>query len=207
MLICVITCSLGEESRARAALEKSLSLDRNHVPALFNLANLQRDAGEYEGAIEGYGRVLALNRADWRAMLNRAVALQCAGRGAEARQDYKKAFKQTKRVDIYDHMRDIKRVARHHKKHGTATTNAAYALSADDESSNSNGNNANGTLADSEDQLLAAQGGANFRCVAPEHGSSPAQVGVALSMRNLQRETRLGPNCTLEVSKFAPHAV
>ena len=43
--------------------------------ALFNLANLQRQCGEFEDAVRSYERVVALSPDSWRGLLNYSVAL------------------------------------------------------------------------------------------------------------------------------------
>ena len=61
--------------------------------ALFNLANLQRQCGEFEDAVKSYERVVALSPDSWRGLLNYSVALVGLGREAEAKQALRRAFR------------------------------------------------------------------------------------------------------------------
>ena len=48
----------------------SLLTDVRALQALFNLANLQRQCGEFEDAVRSYERVVALSPDSWRGLLN-----------------------------------------------------------------------------------------------------------------------------------------
>ena len=61
--------------------------------ALFNLANLQRQCGEFEAAVHSYKRVLELSPDSWRGLLNYSVALVGLSREAEAKQALRRAFR------------------------------------------------------------------------------------------------------------------
>lgn len=63
------------------------------VQALFNLANLQRQCGEFEAAVASYERVLALSPDSWRGLLNYSVALVGLGRELEAKTALRRAFR------------------------------------------------------------------------------------------------------------------
>ena len=63
------------------------------VQALFNLANLQRQCGEFEAAVVNYERVLALSPDSWRGLLNYSVALVGLGRELEAKTALRRAFR------------------------------------------------------------------------------------------------------------------
>ena len=63
------------------------------MQALFNLANLQRQCGEFEAAVRSYERVLELSPDSWRGLLNYSVALVGLGRELEAKQALRRAFR------------------------------------------------------------------------------------------------------------------
>eukprot|EP00899_Mesostigma_viride_P004198 jgi/Mesvir1/1377/Mv21649-RA.1 len=103
---------LGEEEKAREAFLKALDMEPNHIEALYNLGNLQRDAGEFLPAVDLYSKVLIQDPTHWKAQLNKAVSLLGAGRGDEARAEFKKAFKLTNRVELYDALRHLRRLSK-----------------------------------------------------------------------------------------------
>ena len=85
-------CCLGPTrpsySRGGVLVEENLTSQ-----ALFNLANLQRQCGEFEDAVKSYERVVALSPDSWRGLLNYSVALVGLGREAEAKQALRRAFR------------------------------------------------------------------------------------------------------------------
>jgi tetratricopeptide (TPR) repeat protein len=60
--------------------------------ALYNLGNLDRQAGDYGAAIAAYDAVLAADAGHWRSLLNKAVALVGLGRRSDAQAALKRAF-------------------------------------------------------------------------------------------------------------------
>ena len=97
-------CALGDASGAAAAFSAALRASEGedgksgseskgkkrrdagpHREALFNLANLRRQTGDFAAAVCGYARVLALDPGHWRAHLGRAVALLGSRRDGDAR--------------------------------------------------------------------------------------------------------------------------
>ena len=61
------------------------------LQALFNLANLQRQCGEFEAAVRSYERVLELSPDSWLGLRNYSVALVGLGRELEAKQALRRA--------------------------------------------------------------------------------------------------------------------
>ena len=61
--------------------------------ALFNLGKLQRQCGEFEGAIANYEGVLEISPDHWRGLLNYSVALVGVGRHDDAKRALRRAFK------------------------------------------------------------------------------------------------------------------
>ncbi|KAF6136435.1 hypothetical protein GIB67_028654 [Kingdonia uniflora] len=104
--------AMGEEERAIQEFQKAIDLKPDHVDALYNLGGLYMDLGRYQRASEMYTRVLAVWPNNWRAQLNKAVALLGAGESEEARKSLKEAFKMTKRVELHDaitHMKQLQK--------------------------------------------------------------------------------------------------
>jgi len=69
---------LGRDDEAEAALLTAISLNPNrgpHPAATFNLASLKLRAGDYALAQTLYEEVLVAQPDNWRAVLNRGVAL------------------------------------------------------------------------------------------------------------------------------------
>lgn len=90
-------CALGDASGAAAAFSAALRASEGddagpHREALFNLANLRRQTGDFTAAVCGYNRVLALDPGHWRAHLGRAVALLGSRRDGDARGALRIAF-------------------------------------------------------------------------------------------------------------------
>jgi Flp pilus assembly protein TadD len=73
---------LGRDDEAEAALLTAISLNSNqaHPAATFNLASLKLRAGDYRLAKTLYDEVLVLQPDNWRAVLNRGVALLGLGK-------------------------------------------------------------------------------------------------------------------------------
>ena len=105
-------CALGDAAGAAAAFSAALRASSSsqedggesessdgkeedtgpHREALFNLANLRRQTGDFAAAVCGYDRVLALEPGHWRAHLGRAVALLGSRRDGDARGALRIAF-------------------------------------------------------------------------------------------------------------------
>jgi len=105
-------CALGDAAGAAAAFSAALRASSSsqedggesessdgkeedtgpHREALFNLANLRRQTGDFAAAVCGYDRVLALDPGHWRAHLGRAVALLGSRRDGDARGALRIAF-------------------------------------------------------------------------------------------------------------------
>ncbi|KAF5175777.1 Calcium-binding ef hand protein [Thalictrum thalictroides] len=104
--------AMGEDERAIQEFQKAIDLKPGHVDALYNLGGLYMDMGRYQRASEMYTRVLAVWPNNWRAQLNKAVALLGAGETEEARKTLKEAFKMTNRVELHDaiaHMKHLQK--------------------------------------------------------------------------------------------------
>ncbi|KAK9129610.1 hypothetical protein Sjap_010097 [Stephania japonica] len=104
--------AMGEDERAIQEFQKAIDLKPGHVDALYNLGGLYMDMGRYQRASEMYTRVLAVWPNNWRAQLNKAVALLGAGEAEDARKALKEAFKMTNRVELHDaiaHMKQLQR--------------------------------------------------------------------------------------------------
>ncbi|KAK9165269.1 hypothetical protein Scep_000460 [Stephania cephalantha] len=104
--------AMGEDERAIQEFQKAIDLKPGHVDALYNLGGLYMDMGRYQRASEMYTRVLTVWPNNWRAQLNKAVALLGAGEAEEARKALKEAFKMTNRVELHDaiaHMKQLQR--------------------------------------------------------------------------------------------------
>jgi choline-sulfatase len=81
----VIYTRLGQHDRARAALRKVLELDPTSAKAYENLAGDELSARELEPAIADLTRALDLDPRLYDTLYNLALALEAAGRHAEAR--------------------------------------------------------------------------------------------------------------------------
>ncbi len=79
--------------RAAAAPLQTLKTARARAQALFNLGNLLRQHGEFEGAVECYEGVLAQAPGHWRALLSLSVALIGLAREDAAKKALRAAFK------------------------------------------------------------------------------------------------------------------
>ncbi len=70
----VLYSDMRDAAKAREMYERSLAVDANYVPALFNLAGLCEEGGERERAIEIYERILADNSRHWDSLARLAQA-------------------------------------------------------------------------------------------------------------------------------------
>ena len=86
---------LMKPDKEKAAYEKALALDPDHVSANLYLAHNLLDRGQNAAALERYERTLRLSPEEPQAMFNKAVALERLGRTAEmtrAMQAYLRAY-------------------------------------------------------------------------------------------------------------------
>lgn len=113
--------AMGENERAIQEFQKAIDLKPGHVDALYNLGGLYMDMGRYQRASEMYTRVLAVWPNNWRAQLNKAVALLGAGETEEARKTLKEAFKMTNRVELHDAIAHMKQLQKKRPKAKGAT--------------------------------------------------------------------------------------
>ncbi|ONK75663.1 uncharacterized protein A4U43_C03F19240 [Asparagus officinalis] len=100
--------AMGDDERAIQEFQKAIDLKPGHVDALYNLGGLYMDMGRFARASEMYTRVLSVRPNNWRAQLNKAVALLGAGEAEDAKKALKDAFKMTKRVEVYDAIAHLK---------------------------------------------------------------------------------------------------
>ncbi len=70
----VLYSDMRDAAKAREMYERSLAVDANYEPALFNLAGLCEEGGERERAIEIYDRILADNPRHWDSLARLAQA-------------------------------------------------------------------------------------------------------------------------------------
>jgi tetratricopeptide (TPR) repeat protein len=70
----VLYSDMRDAAKAQEMYERSLAVDANYVPALFNLAGLCEEGGERERAIEIYERILVGNPQHWDAIARLAQA-------------------------------------------------------------------------------------------------------------------------------------
>ena len=77
-----------------------------YLQALFNLGNLQRQCGDFEGAIANYETVLELAPDHWRGLLNYSVALIGVGREAQAKAALRRAFQLSGKLPFLLHAQD-----------------------------------------------------------------------------------------------------
>ncbi|KAL5706604.1 hypothetical protein ACHQM5_024749 [Ranunculus cassubicifolius] len=121
--------AMGEDERGIQEFQKAIDLKPGHVDALYNLGGLYMDIGRYQRASEMYTRVLTVWPNNWRAQLNKAVALLGAGETEEARKTLKEAFKMTNRVELHDaiaHMKQLQK--KRHKSKGGGDGEGAFLV-------------------------------------------------------------------------------
>ncbi|MCL7025304.1 hypothetical protein MKW94_003247 [Papaver nudicaule] len=108
--------AMGEDERAIQEFQKAIDLKTGHVDALYNLGGLYMDMGRYQRASEMYTRVLSVCPNNWRAQLNKAVALFGAGESDDAKKALKEAFKMTNRVELHDAIAHLKQLQKKRPK-------------------------------------------------------------------------------------------
>ncbi|KAH7286126.1 hypothetical protein KP509_33G059500 [Ceratopteris richardii] len=168
--------AMGDDERAIHEFQKAIDIKPDHVDALYNLGGLFRDIGRFQRAAEMYSRVLTQQPGHWRAQLNRAVALLGAGENEEARKAFKEALKLTNRIELYDALRQLKRLER--KK--SVSTNVGEKSTPALQNS--------GSHAEEEGSLVIEA--TRFRQVSGK--TTPRQwLTHALDIRHFQRHTRL----------------
>lgn len=174
--------ALGEDERAGQAFERALTLQPSHVDALYNYAGLLRDTGHFMDAVDQYSRVLELQPDHWQAQLNRAISLLGAGRGAEAQKELDAAYRRTNRVELYDTVKQLKRLYKENKKMSRVLEGLA-----------------------TEESAEGAEGGAEHVVEKSSYAvvdleqiqnkdaevSPPGQLALALDVRAFQRHIRL----------------
>ena len=84
---------MGKLDAAQAELERAVVLNPDYVDAIYNLAKLYRDTGDWDAALSAYARVIALDPAHLNARINRANLLAEDGRIDEACDVYDDAAK------------------------------------------------------------------------------------------------------------------
>lgn len=83
----------GHAQDARVSLQKSIDLSKGKYPdAIFDLADVYNDVGDFAGADPLSKRVIALDNSSWRGYFEGARALLGLKRYAEAQQDAAKAI-------------------------------------------------------------------------------------------------------------------
>ncbi|KAK8969069.1 hypothetical protein KSP40_PGU017257 [Platanthera guangdongensis] len=110
--------AMGEDERAVQEFQKAIDLKPGHVDALYNLGGLFMDAGRFVRASEMYARVLVACPHNWRAQLNKAVALLGAGEAKKAKKALKEALKLTQRTEVYHAISHLKVMEGRRKKKG-----------------------------------------------------------------------------------------
>eukprot|EP00475_Leptophrys_vorax_P037992 TRINITY_DN6621_c3_g1_i1.p1 TRINITY_DN6621_c3_g1~~TRINITY_DN6621_c3_g1_i1.p1 ORF type:complete len:513 (+),score=31.31 TRINITY_DN6621_c3_g1_i1:68-1540(+) len=165
--------ALGDDARAGQAFERALSLAPDHVDALYNYAGLLRDTGQFDAAVDTYSKVLALSPGHWQAQLNRAVSLLGGGRADQAKRELEAAYRLTSRVELYDAVKQLKRLHKQNKKMTAA-------------------------LAGLPEGEAGGEGAASFVVMDPATIKAtdatvcnPTELAVALDVRAYQRHTRL----------------
>ncbi|KAI3861533.1 hypothetical protein MKW98_000485 [Papaver atlanticum] len=166
--------AMGEDERAIQEFQKAIDLKTGHVDALYNLGGLYMDMGRYQRASEMYTRVLSVCPNNWRAQLNKAVALFGAGESDDAKKALKEAFKMTNRVELHDAIAHLKQLQ---KKRPKLKANAG---------------------AEAEAPFLIVEP-SKFKRV--DNRTTPRQdLANALEIRSFQRLTRLS-RCEVELLK------
>lgn len=122
---------MGEDDRAIQEFQKVIDLKPGHVDALYNLGGLYMDKERYARAAEMYTRVLSMKPGNWRAQLNRAVALLGQGESEEGKKALKDAFKMTKRVELYDAISHLKTLQKKKKKGSKGGSRSETEVDAD----------------------------------------------------------------------------
>ncbi|KAJ3693413.1 hypothetical protein LUZ60_008893 [Juncus effusus] len=108
--------AMGEDDRAIQEFQKAIDLKPGHVDSLYNLGGLYMDKERFARAAEMYTRVLSVTPGNWKAQLNRAVALIGQGESDEGKKALKEAFKMTKRVELYDAISHLKALQKNRNK-------------------------------------------------------------------------------------------
>lgn len=175
----------GEDIRARQEFEHAIQLQPNHIQALYNLGGLYRSQGMYQAAVEQYKEVLKLDPKSWKAELNKAVSLLGCGKGAEAEKGLQQALKMTNRVELYDALRQLKRVSKKAKSLPTETRTVPSSTVGEEKF---NFGAASSIVV--EESLIE---------MVDEKSSSPGELLTALDIWAFQKATRL---CRCPVSKL-----
>ncbi|GJP50193.1 hypothetical protein CLOM_g9334 [Closterium sp. NIES-68] len=169
--------ALGDDVRAGQAFERALSLAPDHVDALYNYAGLLRDTGQFDAAVDTYSKVLELSPGHWQAQLNRAVSLLGGGKGEAAQRELETAYKLTNRVELYDAVKQLKRLYKENKKMSSALAKLP----------DRGGEGVEGGAVDGSFVVLdpaRMKGSGPTVC-------NPTELAVALDVRAYQRHTRL----------------
>ncbi|CAI5997739.1 unnamed protein product [Closterium sp. NIES-64] len=169
--------ALGDDVRAGQAFERALSLAPDHVDALYNYAGLLRDTGQFDAAVDTYSKVLALSPGHWQAQLNRAVSLLGGGKGEAAQRELEAAYRLTNRVELYDAVKQLKRLYKENKK-----MSSALAKLPDRGGEGAQGGAVEGSFVVLDPARMKGSG---------PTVCNPTELAVALDVRAYQRHTRL----------------
>eukprot|EP00850_Spirogloea_muscicola_P004248 SM000018S03613 [mRNA] locus=s18:342383:347099:+ [translate_table: standard] len=180
--------ALGDTERAREEFEQANELQPVHLDAMYNLGQVYSDNGNYIAAADAYNRVLARQPDNWKAELNRAVALLGAGRVEESHTSFQSAFQMTDRVELYDAIQQLKRASKKNKALSSMLNRQLAWCSVPDASPT--GSEAERQQRRATESTSVVVDLSRMKQTSAET-TPPKELGAALDVRSFQKQTRL----------------